>query len=384
MNKSIPLRALPILAAALALPVAPAVAQSPGFRAAAAITKQLSPVNAGDNAIVELNTLATMPYQLMFHSLTTPQGVAFKGVKMESTCPDAHDAKKCRQYFTMAIDAHSSGKCKLDGDYVANFHVACLSGDGGCKPGKHEVAFSLKSENFCTEALANTAGLWQRRAGNLFAADVGVGGGDVMWLLDAKKSVAGGFDVITLGFDKAAAMRRSAGAARIDVDAQGGAFIAKDNGEMFHFASNAWNKLPGLAKDVGVGANGTAWCIGANAVPGGFGIYRWQGNDWTSVSGGALRIDVDPQGNAWVVNDAGDVFRFDGGRFVVVPGVKARDVGIGANGAVFVAGKDGSAYKWNNNAWTKHGGSRLTDISVTAQGVPVAIDEERAVWVGQP
>jgi hypothetical protein len=39
-----------------------------------------------------------------------------------------------------------------------------------------------------------------------------------------------------------------------------------------------WTLLPGLANDIGVGADGTVWVIGADAVPGGYGIHRWTGS----------------------------------------------------------------------------------------------------------
>ena len=360
----------------------PAAAQYKGFNAA--ITKQISPINAGDPAIVELLTVIPMPYVLQFESLAAPNGVALKDANAETTCPDARDARKCRQRFTMAVDAHSSGKCSLNGNYVAKFDVACTDPKNpSCKPGKHEVAFSLQSENFCTAKVVDTSRLWQQVKG-VFAGDVGVGGASLMWFLDANKNVPGGFDVVSMDLNKTAGMRRNGGAVRIDVDGKGNAFVANDKGEMFRFNGNGWNKLPGLAKDIGVGANGVAWHIGTNAVAGGFGIYRWNGNGWDDTKGGAVRVDVDPQGNAWVVTSDGDVFRFTGNGWAGVPGIKARDVGVGANGAVFVAGQDGSAYKWDGKAWINRGGSGVTDISVTADGAPVAVINTHELWIGQP
>src|SRR5438105_2781316 len=43
-----------------------------------------------------------------------------------------------------------------------------------------------------------------------------------------------------------------------------------------------FDKMPGMATDIGVGADGSVWVIGDNKVAGGFGIYRWNGKDnWT-------------------------------------------------------------------------------------------------------
>lgn len=372
-----------------ALLALPALAQYNGFKAS--ITKQASPLNLGENAIVELNTYIPMPYQLQFQALATPQGAVLKDAKTSTSCPDARDARMCRQYFSFAIDAHSSGKCNLNGDYLAKFHVSCQPGDSNCRPGQHEVAFSLKSENFCSEKVATTAAnayVWTHLNG-LKATDVGAGADKffLTWFLDPRKTGDGGLDVVSLGYDKTSAMRRGGKALSIDVDAQGAAFVANDKGEMYRYVNNAWQKLPGLAKDVGVGANGTAWCIGANQVPGGFGIYRWNSarNDWDGMPGGAVRIDVDPQGNAWVVNAAGQIFRWTGSSWSNVPGL-ARDVGIGSTGAVFVAGADGIVYKWNpqTNGWESRGNAKVTNITVNSAGAPVVTTADNEIYVGQP
>jgi hypothetical protein len=361
----------------------PAAADYAGFKAA--ITKQLSPINAGDDAVVELVTVIPKQYELKFKSLDSPQGVVFKNLQSPGDC--GIDDKHCRQRFTMAVDAWTTHKCNLTGNYVAHFDVACAkTKDSGCKPGTHDVAFSLTSENFCAVTSVDTSAMWQQAKG-LFAGDVGAGGGDMMWFLDAQKSVAGGLDVISLSLNSTGGMRRAGGAVRIDVDDKGNGFVANDQGVMFRYDSGKWTRLPGNpARDVGIGANGTAWYIGSNKVPGGFGIYRWndKSKGWDDMKGGAVRIDVDPSGNAWVVNDAGAVFRYDGSGWVNVSGVQARDVGVGGNGSVFVAGSDGAVYKRDGTAWKKRGGSNITDITVSTKGVPIGINAAHEIWMGQP
>ena len=56
----------------------------------------------------------------------------------------------------------------------------------------------------------------------------------------------------------------------------------------------SWQRLPGSAREVAVGADGSAWAIGQAAVAGGFKIYRWTGAGWATVSGGAVQITVGP------------------------------------------------------------------------------------------
>ena len=62
-----------------------------------------------------------------------------------------------------------------------------------------------------------------------------------------------------------------------------------------------WKEIDGTASDIGVGADGTLWAVGTNAVDGGYGIYRRNRLDteWENISGGLARIAVAPDGNAW-------------------------------------------------------------------------------------
>lgn len=138
-----------------------------------------------------------------------------------------------------------------------------------------------------------------------------------------------------------------------------------------------WRQIPGAAKDIGVGANGSAWVIGANPVAGGFGIYRDTGNGWQSIPGGAVRIDVDPQGNPWAVNDAGNIYRFNGQNWAQLPG-GAKDIGVGANGVVWIVGTNPVAggfglYRLEGNNWRSMPGGAVR-IDVDPQGNPWVVN----------
>lgn len=74
-------------------------------------------------------------------------------------------------------------------------------------------------------------------------------------------------------------------------------------------APSLWQRLPGAARDLGVGADGTAWVLGRSAVPGGWSIHRWTGTRWATVPGGAVSLDVDGAGQAWIVHSAAAVYR---------------------------------------------------------------------------
>ncbi len=148
-------------------------------------------------------------------------------------------------------------------------------------------------------------------------------------------------------------------------------------------AEGGWLPLPGLAKDIGVGADGSAWVIGTNATGGGYGIYQWNGSNWNSISGGAVRIDVGPDGTVWVVNSYGKIYRrAPGSGFQQLPG-RARDIGVGADGSAWVIGTNAvyggyDIYQWNGSNWQVIDGGAV-EISVGPDGTPWIVDSNSRI-----
>jgi hypothetical protein len=138
-------------------------------------------------------------------------------------------------------------------------------------------------------------------------------------------------------------------------------------------AKSTWSALPGLAYDIGSGA-GQQWVIGANPVPGGYGIFYWSGANWTPVDGGAVRIAVDSSGVPWVVNSAGNIFRRQNGGWAVLPGA-AYDVAAGG-GQTWVIGMNPvpggyGIFYWTGSGW----------YPVEGGAVRVAVDPSGVPWV---
>ena len=79
---------------------------------------------------------------------------------------------------------------------------------------------------------------------------------------------------------------------------------------IFKRTDGAWQRLPGSAKDIGIGADGSVWVIGTNPVDGGYGIYRWGGENFVGIDGGAVQISVNPWGRPWVVNDGDSIYEW--------------------------------------------------------------------------
>jgi polyvinyl alcohol dehydrogenase (cytochrome) len=132
---------------------------------------------------------------------------------------------------------------------------------------------------------------------------------------------------------------------------------------------------PGAASAISVGANWSVQVIGSNAVPGGFGLWRWNGSNWNPMSGGAIRVAVDPGGNPWIVNSAEQIWHLNGGIWTRYPG-GATDISVGANGSVWVIGTDRLAdgfgiFHWNGRAWAQ----------VPGAAVAIAVDSAGNPWV---
>jgi Tectonin domain len=149
----------------------------------------------------------------------------------------------------------------------------------------------------------------------------------------------------------------------------------------------SWEQLPGRAKDISVGADGSVWVIGTNPVGTArdFGIYEWDGSNWAGVDGGAVRIAVGPNGVPWVVNSAGQIFRRKGGAWKQLPG-KAKDIGVGADGSVWVIGtnpvgtaRDFGIYEWDGSNWAGVDGGAVR-IAVGPNGVPWVVNSAGQIF----
>jgi len=218
--------------------------------------------------------------------------------------------------------------------------------------------------------------------------DIGVGGqNDSAWVVGTN-ALANGFGVYRW-VNNTWAEVPSTGAVRLDVDERGNAWIVNNKGALLQYNGTKWvdvrndplyANLKGVAvTDVGIGANGRFWMIGTDHVKGS--IYFKQ----IRLPGSASRIDVDAAGTAWIVNESGDVFRwngsFNGNPWIHVSGVLARDIGIGAGNAVFVTGRDDKFYRWTGSAWAVRQGS-ATNISVSATGVPYVVNNPGTIYRG--
>ncbi len=142
-----------------------------------------------------------------------------------------------------------------------------------------------------------------------------------------------------------------------------------------------WQLLPGAGQDVA--ARGTeVWLVGSNPVPGGFGIYRWNGTNWNAEPGGAVAIALDEMMRPWVANDRGAIYRWNGSTWIGMPGT-ALDVGGGTSGmwAVGTNPVPGGfgIYRWAGTGWAPMPGGAVR-IAVDQDGTPWVVNDQHAVY----
>ena len=100
----------------------------------------------------------------------------------------------------------------------------------------------------------------------------------------------------------------------------------------------AWVARQAAARDIGVGADGSAWIVNTTQTRKGYGISRWDGSTWHALPGAAVRISAASEVAAWCVDSYGAVYEWNEGGQVWTPqpGDGASDIAMGADGSVWM------------------------------------------------
>ena len=220
-------------------------------------------------------------------------------------------------------------------------------------------------------------------------SDVGVGAdGSVFVIGTDSVSQTGGYGIYKLVNDRLIQLPECAGI-RVAVDPHGMPWVVNKSHLIFKYNGTlVWQQMPGNATDIGIGADGSVYAIGTQDVSptGGYNIMKWNGTSWDTMADCAgIHIAVDPHGTPWVVNKSNIVFKY-GGTYLwnIIPNVAANDLGIGAEGSVYVTGKDSTLstyqppiYKLNSDSstWATLPGISGVSISVGPTGSPYYIDK---------
>ncbi len=130
--------------------------------------------------------------------------------------------------------------------------------------------------------------------------------------------------------------------------------------------------------DLTVNAKGDLWAVSLDPrASADKPVLRWTGNAFAPQSVTATRIAVDPQGNPWIVTSTGVLSHWNG-KWEESP-LKAMDVAVGANGAVWAIGTDMRISQLVNGSWKAVNGAAVR-ISVDPQGNPWVVNSGNQIW----
>lgn len=215
-------------------------------------------------------------------------------------------------------------------------------------------------------------------------SDVAVGADGSIYVIGTDLvSATGGFGIYKVYGDKLNKLPLCAGL-RIAVGPDGKPWVVNKSNLIYRFtdSTSAWHQVPGTATDIGIGADGSTFIIGTDDVSpsGGKSILKFNGTDWSVMPEcSGIHISVDQHGIPYVANLSNIVYKYDGTRlWTPIPGVSANDIGIGADGSVFVTGTGTSpaVAKLTGTAWNPFAitAASATSIAVRPDGSIVYID----------
>jgi hypothetical protein len=139
---------------------------------------------------------------------------------------------------------------------------------------------------------------------------------------------------------------------------------------------NMWEQLPGLAREISAGPNGSLWCLGIGDSPNGYSLHEWHIDHWNHIDGQAVQIAAGADDQAWIVNRDHRIFSRSTNDWMLRPG-SAREVAISADGSIWcisardIAPGGGSIHIWNGNDWDH----------VDGAAVKIAVGPDGLAWI---
>lgn len=164
---------------------------------------------------------------------------------------------------------------------------------------------------------------WETLSGRAREIDIGADGS--VYIIGAALSASGGGNEIWK-WNGTGWTRLNGGAVKIAVSPSGKPWIIDNAGNIFqrNYSDTGWNRLPvfdtgidfvpGRAKEIDIGADGSVFIISTLPVAGGYKCYKWNGNVWSTTAwyptnGGAIKITVAPRGIPWMINSAEALYK---------------------------------------------------------------------------
>jgi hypothetical protein len=232
----------------------------------------------------------------------------------------------------------------------------------------------VKIQPGCVQSQAQE-GRWQTMPGKAY--DLAIGAGGDVWAIGTVEEGAGFriFRWMQTGW-----IQVEGEGEKIAVEPNGRAWVVNRKREIWRWRSgNTWDRMPGLATDIAIGANGAIWVLGTDNHANGWGLWYWNGSDWEKLKDGsqAVKIAVDPKGQPWIVDRNKEVWRRVSGKWQKLNGM-ASDIAISPNGAAYVIGTDRTAS--GGGVW-RYAPSTGEFKAVGGSGTSIAAGPSGDVWI---
>jgi hypothetical protein len=168
-------------------------------------------------------------------------------------------------------------------------------------------------------------------------------------------------------------------AIRIAVSPHGVPWAINYQNQVLMYNAGSWQQMPGLATDIGIGADGSVYAVSTTvySATGGFTILKWNGTGWDTMTDcSGIHIAVDQHGTPWVTNKSNIVYQYSGNvLWNPINAYQANDIGIGANGSVYITawntgvfGYNPPIYQYTGSGWTQVTNDFGTSISIGPTG----------------
>lgn len=200
------------------------------------------------------------------------------------------------------------------------------------------------------------------------ASRVAVGPTGALWIIRANGQI---YRKVRDGF------RRVPGTALdIAVGGDGSAWIIGDDGGVYRWTGRIWDPYMVTGVAISVDEDGDPWIVNNSGQ-----ILRWDADSerFVSMAGVAAR-DISAESSVWTIGRDGGIRELQAnGRFSAVRGSGVR-VSAGANGQAWVVNEAGEIYRWNGNQFERIAGSAV-DVTSNARGdvfvVGVPVEDDR-------
>jgi hypothetical protein len=151
-------------------------------------------------------------------------------------------------------------------------------------------------------------------------------------------------------------------------------WITSRDGFLYKYENKTWTKQPQLASQVAVTPNNRPWYLTT-----GFAIYMPSGTGYALVRGAARDVGVGANGVVWVIgtNSTGGgfgIYRMDSGNWRMIAGGAVR-IAVDPNGNAYVVNNSDQLFQWTGSSW---------NFIPTAAGKDVAVSSGGTIFVMQP